>query len=108
VREMIMPEFDDYRFLERRLCSRCKRIYVKGTPLYAETLYRETVGLEPRTAEEVAQDYGVPVEAVLEAISYCERNADLLRKERDEELARLREYEKEHPPVLPPGFQPQE
>jgi hypothetical protein len=29
---------------------------------------------EPRTMEEIAQDYDLPIEAVKEAIAYCESN----------------------------------
>ena len=72
----------------------------------AERIYRETVGEDPRSPEEVARDFTLPLDAVLEAIDYCTRNEALLRKEREEELARIREHEKRHPPVLPPDYQP--
>jgi hypothetical protein len=39
------------------------------------------------TPEEVARDYDVPVEAVLEATNYRLRNAALLQKEREEDWA---------------------
>lgn len=45
----------------------------------AEIIYRETVGSEPLTPEEVAHEYDVPVEAVLDAIDYCERNRRALQ-----------------------------
>jgi DNA-directed RNA polymerase sigma subunit (sigma70/sigma32) len=53
--------------------------------LRAETLFRATVGPEPLTPEEIARDYDVSVEAVREAVDYCQRNSALLKKERDED-----------------------
>jgi len=79
-----------YRFLAPREASNYKQFFVMGRNLRAETLYRQTVGLEPRTAPEVAADYDLPLEAVQEAIQYCIDNADLLRREREEDLADLR------------------
>jgi hypothetical protein len=57
----------------------------------AEVLYRHTVGPEPRTPQEVADDYGLPLEAVLEAIDYATRNSELLDEERRREEARWAE-----------------
>jgi hypothetical protein len=45
---------------------------------------------DPRTAEEFAREYQVPLEAVLEALDYVARNRALTRQERDREAARLR------------------
>ena len=56
----------------------------------AEVLYRETVGLEPLTPEQVADEYNLPVEAVHEAIDYCIKNQQLLDEERAREEERIR------------------
>src|SRR5262245_19637261 len=79
-----------YRFLAPREGSSYRQFFVAGRNLRAETLYRHTIGLEPRSAEDVAKDYDLPVEAVQEAIEYCTENAELLRQEREEDLANLR------------------
>ena len=79
-----------YQFLARRPGSRYQQLFILGRNLRAETLYRQTVGLDPRTADDVAADYDLPVEAVHEAIQYAIANADLLRREREEGLAELR------------------
>ena len=55
----------------------------------AEILYRETVGREPLSPAEVAREYDVPVDAVLEAIDYCTQNQALLDAERAGEDARI-------------------
>jgi len=54
----------------------------------AEIIYRETIGLEPLAPEDVAKEYGLPVEAVLEAIDYCLHNQEVLDADRSCEAAR--------------------
>lgn len=102
-----MSSSNGYKHLEYRAGTRYQQFFVKGKSYTAERIYRETIGLDPRTPEQVAQDFDLPLDAVLEAIDYCERNADLLRKEREEKLARFAEFERRHPPILPPDYQPQ-
>ena len=85
-----MAETIDYIHLAPREGSVYQQYFVKGRSLRAETLFRATVGPEPMTPDEVAQDYGVPVEAVREAIHYCLRNAALLQREREEDWAEKR------------------
>jgi uncharacterized protein (DUF433 family) len=69
--------------------SNYRQLFVNGR-IRAEVLYRETLGEEPLTPAEVAEEYSLPVEAVLEAIDYCKKNAALLNKERDREEAWIR------------------
>jgi uncharacterized protein (DUF433 family) len=68
--------------------SAYKQLFVKGTRIRARVLYGLFVSVEePMTAEEIAAEYRVPVEAVREAIAYCRSNPaeideDLSREER--------------------------
>ncbi len=82
-----MAETIDYIHLAPRAGSGYQQYFVKGRSLRAETLFRATVGPEPMTPADVAQDYDVPEEAVREAIHYCVRNAALLQKEREADWA---------------------
>jgi uncharacterized protein (DUF433 family) len=84
----MMSPTASYLHLEPRPCSNYRQLFIKGRRIRVEVLYRETVGLEPRTPEEVARDFDVPLEAVLEAIHYCEHNEDLLRQDRQRERER--------------------
>jgi len=93
----------EYQFLESRPRSNYRQLWVKGRHMRAEVLYRCTVGLEPRTPEEVARDYDLPVEVVLEAIDYSIRNQGLLDTERAQEEARIREMGLDQPPYVPAG-----
>jgi hypothetical protein len=67
----------------------------------AEVLYRLTIGAEPRTPQEVAQDYDLPVEAVHEAIDYAMHHQELLEAERAREKARMQQLGLHKPPFVP-------
>src|SRR5262249_30268204 len=68
--------------------SSYKQLFIKGTRIRAEVIYGLTVdGSEPMTAEEVAADFGLPLEAVREAIAYCEsKPPEIAEDHRREEL----------------------
>ena len=70
----------EYQYLKPKRGSRYRQLFFGR--IRAEVLYRETVGREPLTPQEVASEYNVPLEAVLEAIDYCVKNKDLLDAER--------------------------
>jgi uncharacterized protein (DUF433 family) len=74
--------------LERDPKSSYKQLSVKGRRIKARTLYGLTQGEEAMTPEEVAADRDLPLEAVLEAIAYCETNPPEIREdfEREERL----------------------
>lgn len=86
-----------FQFLEPRPKSAYRQLFVKGTRIRAEILYRACTALEelhipgdddpPRTPQQVARDYSLPLEAVVEAIDYCRSNppeiaADHAREQR--------------------------
>lgn len=91
----------DYKYLEDRPRSNYRQLWVKGRHMRAEVLYRHTVGPERRSPEEVAEDYQLPLEAVLEAVEYCLRHKALLDSERSREETRLRESGVEQPAPTP-------
>jgi hypothetical protein len=78
-----MENNGEYRFLKPKRGSRYQQLFFGR--IRAEVLYRETVGREPLTPDEVAREYNVPLGAVLEAIDYCVKNKDLLDAERARE-----------------------
>ena len=80
-----MSETTSYTYLARREGSRYEQYFFKGRNIRAETLYRATISSEPMTPDEVAEDYDVPVAAVLEAIQYSVLNAALLQRKREED-----------------------
>ncbi len=89
----------DYKYLKPKRGSRYRQFFFGR--IRAEVLYRETVGGEPLTPEEVAREYDVPLEAVLEAIDYCVTNRDLLDAERAREESRIRTAGRDKWPYAP-------
>jgi uncharacterized protein (DUF433 family) len=72
----------DYKYLERNPKSNYKQLFVKGTRVRARILYGHYMSEEePMTAEEIAADYGLPVEAVREAIAYCDTDPVEIRED---------------------------
>ncbi len=77
-----------YKHLEPRPKSLYRQLFIKGTRIRAEIIYGAHVRAEdPMSAEEIAADFGLPLEAVQEAISYGRSNppeiaADHAREER--------------------------
>jgi uncharacterized protein (DUF433 family) len=92
-----------YRYLEPRPRSHYRQLWVKGRHIRAEVLYRFTLGEEPRTPEEIAHDYALPVEVVHEAIDYAVHNQELLEAERVREARRMKQLGLDRAPFVPPG-----
>ena len=62
-----------WKYLEPNPKSAYKQLFVKGTRIRARVLYGQYVSdEEPRTPEQLAADYALPIEAVREAIAYCQ------------------------------------
>lgn len=60
---------------EARPKSFYRQLFIKGTRITARTLYGMFMSAEePMTPEEIAADYDLPLEAVKEAIAYCQSN----------------------------------
>jgi uncharacterized protein (DUF433 family) len=65
-----------YKYLARKPKSVYKQLFIKDRWIAARTLYGKFAREEePMTPQEIAEDYELPIEAVLEAIAYCESNA---------------------------------
>jgi len=95
-----------YKYLQPKCGgSNYKQLFVNGR-IRAEVLYRETVGREPLTAAEVAREYNLPLEAVVEAIDYCVKNEALLNQERSRENAWIAGTGHDKWPYAPQEFKP--
>lgn len=97
----------EYQYLKPKPGSNYRQLFVTGR-IRAEVLYRETVGPEPLTPEEVAKEYGLPVEAVVEAVDYCLRSdvQQLLVTERARETARIKAAGRDRWPYAPRDSRP--
>jgi uncharacterized protein (DUF433 family) len=79
-----------YQHLEARPGSNYKQLWLTGRRIRAAVVDEEVHGPDPRTPEEFARDYEVPLEAVLEVLDYVARNRPLIEQEREREAANLR------------------
>ena len=84
-----MSTATQYKHLERDPKSVYKQLSIKGRRIKARTLYGRFMSDEdPMTVEEIAADYNLPLEAVEEAIRYCQSDPPEIREdfEREERL----------------------
>jgi uncharacterized protein (DUF433 family) len=85
---MTTPTTTTWKYLAPNPKSAYRQLFLKGTRIRARVLYGLYMSAEePMTPEEIAADYGLPVEAVKEAIAYCQTNPpeieeDFRREER--------------------------
>jgi uncharacterized protein (DUF433 family) len=80
-------------YLDRKPRSAYKQLFIKGRKIAARTLYGEYMSEEePRTAEEIAADWDLPLEAVREAIAYCETDPPEIREDWEMEEASIRAH----------------
>jgi uncharacterized protein (DUF433 family) len=76
--------------------SSYRQLFIKGTRIRARVLYGWYACEEPMAPEEIAREFNVPVDAVREAIAYCESNprellADYAREEALSQAAGMNE-----------------
>src|SRR5881227_1695876 len=79
-----------YQNLEPRPGSNYRQLFLKGRRIRAAVVHEAVHGPDPYTPEEFAREYGVPLEAVREALAYVANDLPLIEAERDHEAARLR------------------
>jgi uncharacterized protein (DUF433 family) len=76
-----------WKHLVRKPKSAYKQLFVKDRWIAARTLYGQTLGEDARTPAEVAADYGLPLDVVLEAIAYCASDPPEIREDWEREEA---------------------
>jgi hypothetical protein len=79
-----------YQHLEPRPGSNYRSFFLKGRRIRAAVVDQAIHGPDPFTPAEFAEEYQVPLDAVLEALDYANQNRPLIERERDEEAAKLR------------------
>lgn len=79
-----------YEHLEYRPGSNYRTMWIKGRRIRATVVDEAIHGPDPRSPEEFAEDFQVPLDAVLEALDYVAQNHELIRQERRTEVAELR------------------
>lgn len=74
-----------WKYLAPNPKSKYKQLFIKGRRIRAEVLYGWHKCAEPRTPQEIADDYQLPLDAVLEAIAYCDSNPSEIKEDHDRE-----------------------
>src|SRR5687768_9375910 len=78
-----------WKYLESNPKSLYRQLFIKGTRLRARVVYGMYMSAEePMTPEEIARECHLPLEAVREAIAYCQTDPPEIKKdfEREERL----------------------
>src|SRR5262245_12975651 len=78
-----------WKYLAPNPKSAYKQLFIKDRRIRARVLYGLYMSEEePMTPEEIAADYGLPLEAVKEAIAYCKSDPPEIREdfEREERI----------------------
>jgi uncharacterized protein (DUF433 family) len=82
---------NSYKYLARKPKSVYKQLFIKDRWISARTLYGMYMSeTTPMTPEEIAVDYDLPLEAVLEAIAYCASNPPEIAQDYEREEAVLK------------------
>lgn len=82
-----------WAYLAPKRSSAYRQLFIKGRNVSARTLYGLYMSAEePRTPEQIAADYDLPLEAVREAIVYCQSDPSEIREdwEREEAASKAR------------------
>jgi uncharacterized protein (DUF433 family) len=87
-----------YQHLEPRPGFNFRQLFLKDRRIRAAVVHEAVHGPDPYTPEESARDYGVPLEAVREALDYVANNLPLIEAKRDCEAADVRARRLDRPP----------
>lgn len=86
--ELERPSEGGWQYLVERQHPWQRQMSIKGKRLLAATVWRDMLANQLSTAE-AAEEWGIPIEAVEEAVRWCESHRALLDMEAREEARRL-------------------
>jgi uncharacterized protein (DUF433 family) len=79
-----------WKYLAPNPKSAYKQLFIRGRRLRARTLYGMYKSAEePMSPEEIAYEYDLPVEAVREAIAYCETDPPAIKEDFEREERKM-------------------
>ena len=87
---MALSTTTEYQHLEPRPGSSYRQLFLKGRRIRAAVVHEAVHGPDPYSPEEFSRDYGVPLDAVREALEYVAENLPLIESERDREAEDVR------------------
>jgi uncharacterized protein (DUF433 family) len=95
---MSAPNGKQWKWLYHYPKSSYRQLSIKGTRIHARTVYGYAVGEDAETPEELAENFNIPVEAVKEAIEYCESDPPEVREDFEREQRNVEEAERNNLP----------
>jgi uncharacterized protein (DUF433 family) len=87
---MSLKEPTGWKYLAPKAGSHYRQFFINGTRIAARVLYSYYTAGEDwpgQTAEEIAAGFNLPIEAVREAIAYCESDPPEIHEDRKKEDA---------------------
>jgi hypothetical protein len=82
------PTSSTWKHLGPKSGSVYRQLFVKGRNIAARTLYGAYMSEEePRTPEQIAHDWNLPLDVVREAIAYCKSDPPEIRSDLEREAA---------------------
>jgi hypothetical protein len=84
-----MTTITKWKYLVRKPGSNYKQLFIKDRWIAARTIFGQTLGEDARTPVQLAVDFDLSLDAVLEAIAYCESNPPEIQEDwqREQDLA---------------------
>src|SRR5947209_12608211 len=87
---MNSPVSTTWKYLAPNPKSAYKQLFIKGRRIRARTLYGMYMSAdEPMTVEEIAREYDLSVDAVKEAIAYCQADPPEIKEDFEREERKM-------------------
>jgi uncharacterized protein (DUF433 family) len=103
---MDTPTPTAWKYLGPKPGSHYRQLFVKGTRIMARILYGMYMNEEePRTPNEIAEAYELPLEVVQEAIAYCQTDPPEIKEDWEREEAHIRQRILNDPKYYFPGIE---
>lgn len=90
---VVVPEGENtdskaYQYLDQRPDKKSRELFVRGTGVPASTIWHDRF-ISRFSPDQIARDRDLPLEAVYEALDYCQGNWESICREKDLERQRL-------------------
>ncbi len=101
---MDAPSPTKWKYLGPKPGSTYRQLFIMGRNIAARSIYGDFMSAEePRTPEEIAADRDLSLDAVLEAIAYCQSDPPEIRQDWEDEEAHFRDWVLNDPNSQFPG-----
>lgn len=79
-----------FHYLEPRADKSSQELCISGRGIRASTIWHDRY-IQRYSPELIASDRGIPIEAVYEALAFCQENWEMICREKDDERQRMEE-----------------